>query len=66
MVLEDATVGDYLCVLWGCDILVVLGQRDAKLVLIGECYCDTLMDGSWMSDVSAADLHAATYTLQLN
>ena len=63
---EDATVGDYLCVLWGCDIPVVLGQRDGKLVLIGECYCDILMDGSWMSTVSAADQHAATKTIQLS
>lgn len=66
MVPEDATVGDYLFVLWGCDIPVVVGRRDGKLVLIGECYCDILMDGSWMSDVSAADQHAATYTLQLS
>ena len=63
---EEATVGDYLSVLWGCDIPVVLGQRDGKLVLIGECYCDILMDGSWMSTVSAADQHAATQTLQLS
>ena len=63
---EDATVGDYLSVLWGCDIPVVLGQRDGKLVLIGECYCDILMDGSWMSTMSVADRQAATQTIQLS
>jgi hypothetical protein len=49
MVLEGATRGDTVCVLWGCDILVVLGQRGGRLVFIRECWADGLMDGKWMT-----------------
>jgi hypothetical protein len=49
MVPEEATLDDIVCVLWGCDIPVVLGQRGGRLVFIGECWADGLMDGKWMT-----------------
>lgn len=51
MVPEDTKLGDYICVLWGCDVPVVLGMRDEELVLVGECYVDMLMDGEWLQSV---------------
>ncbi|KAI9157927.1 Heterokaryon incompatibility protein [Paramyrothecium foliicola] len=47
MVPDEARVGDMVCVLWGCDIPVIIGTRNGQHVLIGECYCDLLMDGTW-------------------
>ncbi|KAK8010301.1 HET-domain-containing protein [Apiospora arundinis] len=51
MVPEATKLGDYICVLWGCDIPVVLGMRDDELVLVGECYVDLLMDGQWLQSM---------------
>ncbi|KAK8042841.1 hypothetical protein PG994_013324 [Apiospora phragmitis] len=51
MVPEDTKLGDYVCVLLGCDIPVVIGMRNEEMVLIGECYADMLMDGQWLQSV---------------
>lgn len=52
---EEARIGDKVCVIWGCDVPMVLGMREDKLVLIGECYCDVLADGSWLGRLSPED-----------
>jgi hypothetical protein len=62
---EEATVGDKVCVIWGCDIPMVLGVREEKLVLIGECYCDALSDGSWLDLLSPEECESHTGTFSI-
>ncbi|KAK0711906.1 hypothetical protein B0H67DRAFT_586545 [Lasiosphaeris hirsuta] len=57
MLPPGAKMGDVVCVLWGCDIPVVLGDRDGKTVLIGETYCDGLMDGTWIDNARDGGLN---------
>ncbi|KAK3357951.1 heterokaryon incompatibility protein-domain-containing protein [Lasiosphaeria hispida] len=62
MLPPGAKMGDVVCVLWGCDIPVVLGDRDGKSVLIGEVYCDLLMDGTWIDRARESGLNLADIT----
>ncbi|KAF2840182.1 hypothetical protein M501DRAFT_1023505 [Patellaria atrata CBS 101060] len=41
----DTQVGDFLCVLLGCDVPVVLREKEPEtFIVIGECYVDGLKD----------------------
>lgn len=62
----EATLGDKVCVIHGCDVPVVLGMRDDKLVLIGECYCDVLVDGSWLKRMDPASLKSLMGTFRIS
>jgi hypothetical protein len=62
----DATIGDKVCVIHGCDVPVILGMRDDKLVLIGECYCDVLVDGGWLTRMAPAGLKSLSGTFRIN
>jgi hypothetical protein len=62
---QEATVGDKVCVIWGCDVPMVLGVREDKLVLIGECYCDALLDGSWLDRLSREECEGHTGTFSI-
>jgi hypothetical protein len=41
----DHTEGDMICVLFGCDVPVVLRQKADHYIFIGECYIKGLMYG---------------------
>jgi hypothetical protein len=43
----ETRVGDIICVLLGCDVPMVLRPiGPGKFSLVGECYCDGVMDGA--------------------
>ncbi|KAJ2958903.1 hypothetical protein NQ176_g11155 [Zarea fungicola] len=50
MVVEKAMKGDIICVLYGCSVPVVLRESvdRGKYTLVGECYLDGCMDGSFL------------------
>ena len=51
LVPEIAKVGDCLCVLFGCDVPVVLRKTGDWYTFIGECYIQRLMDGEAVKDL---------------
>jgi hypothetical protein len=51
LVPEHAKDGDCLCILFGCDVPVVLRKTGDWYTFIGECYIQRLMDGEAMKDL---------------
>ncbi|KAJ8130179.1 hypothetical protein O1611_g3454 [Lasiodiplodia mahajangana] len=53
----DMANGDYVCILIGCSVPVVLRDRGQYMQLIGECYAHGKMEGEAMED----EKHKSTY-----
>jgi hypothetical protein len=45
---QDTKVDDYVCILHGCSVPVILRQEEDYWLLIGECFVYSLMDGEAM------------------
>jgi hypothetical protein len=54
LVPENADDGDCLCILFGCDIPVVLRKTGDSYTFIGECYIYGLMDGEAIKELEAS------------
>jgi hypothetical protein len=53
LVPEDAGNGDCLCILFGCDVPVVLRKTGDSYAFVGECYIQGLMNGEAMKELEA-------------
>lgn len=52
---EHAKEGDCLCVLFGCDVPVVLRKAGDFYTFIGECYIQGLMDGEAITELEVGN-----------
>jgi hypothetical protein len=43
-----AKAGDYVCIILGCDVPLIVREDDGKYVLVGECYIHGIMYGEAM------------------
>lgn len=49
-------VGDVICVIFGAKVPYVLRSRnEGGVVLVGEAYCDGIMDGKFIEQEPAAE-----------
>lgn len=60
----SACIGDVVCVLFGCDMPVLLRRRpDDRLVFVGACYADGIMDGEAIKDLVQEDNRATQFRI---
>jgi hypothetical protein len=50
LVPEEASPGDKICILTGCDFPIVLREHEGKNIVIGVCYVDGIMHGEAMRE----------------
>jgi hypothetical protein len=56
--------GDLVCILFGCDLLVVLRKQDGdKYVFLGECYTHGIMNGEAMEDLKAGKYESMEFQI---
>lgn len=60
---EKVEVGDFVCVLLGCDAPMVLRPADEYYQLIGEVYCHGIMDGEVMDALDRGDCQLQDFVL---
>jgi hypothetical protein len=59
-----AKVGDFICILFGCSVPVVLRRDNGFYRLIGECFTYGIMDGEAISAFDSGIYSAATFGIR--
>ncbi|KAK0119427.1 hypothetical protein ONS95_010879 [Cadophora gregata] len=59
----EASPGDLVCVLLGCDVPMILRQEGDHFILIGECYVEGMMHGEMIDAVNAGTLEMVEFLL---
>lgn len=60
---ESIKPGDYVCVILGCDVPLVLRPVGDYYELIGDCYIDGIMEGEAMKDFEDRKIELETFRL---
>ncbi len=63
LVPDHAELGDLICVLFGCDVPVVLRQEDDHFIFIGECYIRGLMHGEAIKSLLRGDVESKQFEI---
>lgn len=63
LALEDAEVGDCVCLVWGAEVPFVLRKVDGQYKLIGECYCHGIMDGEGIKELEEGRIKVEEFRL---
>jgi hypothetical protein len=63
LVPEHAEEGDCICILFGCDVPVVLRKCNDFYVFIGECYVNGLMDGEAIKAEEAGEIKSQIFEI---
>ncbi|PQE28157.1 heterokaryon incompatibility protein [Rutstroemia sp. NJR-2017a BBW] len=64
LVPEDAEEGDCICVLFGCDVPVILRKCNDFYVFIGECHVQGLMDGEAIKAEEAGEVKSQIFEIR--
>jgi hypothetical protein len=59
-----ATVGDIVCILFGCDTPVVLRPIGDGFVFIGECYIHGIMDGELITEYKEGSILSEEFVIR--
>jgi hypothetical protein len=61
---RSTRVGDIVCVLFGCDMPVVLQEKEkSHYIFVGECYADGFMDGEAIKDAADGKYTAVEFQI---
>ena len=60
---RETAQGDFLCVLLGCNLPVVLRRQDEHYVLIGEAYVPGYMQGEAMASIKEGKRQTKIFTI---
>lgn len=60
---ESARNGDIICIMFGCDVPLVLRPVRDHYELIGDCYMDGIMEGQAMKDLEEHRVELETFDL---
>ncbi|KAL5313536.1 hypothetical protein ACEPPN_017956 [Leptodophora sp. 'Broadleaf-Isolate-01'] len=64
LVPQHTQIGDQLCVLFGCDVPVVLRPIGGSYQFIGECYIHWLMEGEAIKALDAGRVKSQTFEIR--
>jgi hypothetical protein len=60
---DHAKIGDFICVLLGCDVPVILRQVEDHYTFIGESYVRGLMEGQAIEALERGEVHLQDFKI---
>jgi hypothetical protein len=63
LVPDHAKAGDFICVLLGCDVPVILRQVEDHYTFIGESYVRGLMEGQAIEALERGEVHLQDFEI---